>query len=462
MNDTLATEPNGGLTKELQIVSRFGGQIALSQLVQYLIVLTDIMMMARLDGPSLAAGLLINSVYVVIYVTSFGLLQGMMPMASRAAATEDNATFSDAVFSGLRISVAASLILSVVIISFVVLLEPLGYDAMFSHQCFAYVAYILPGYVLSILLIGLRNILIALGRTHLFGVITFLSALLNAVLNAVFAFGALGGPNIGLAGIGLATTVVDLSLFAIFSFLVVQAIRSRSVPGARPLRKPIRAVLRIGVPTAAIFFIETSMFSGVLFVVGRNDAEFLVVLGLIFQYETMAMMIPIGMSQATVQRVSIAIASGSVAAARLLTVTWASLLVVAVYLTILALVQFAFQINPSRLLVVGAPLEVTLLIDLDKTQLYAFAIIFFHAFIIVIASVLRGLEDVRSSLWIVLACYWGAGLGLAIVVIEFSGRDAETSVGIVAVAMLMSFLTIVIKLYSKLRQWKADQSRTQS
>ena len=437
----------------------FGGQIALSQLVQYVIVLTDIVMMARLGEVSFAAGLLINSFYVVIYVTSFGLLQGMLPIASRSAATEDSAVFSHTIRTGLQIAVVAGLVLATAVFIFATILKPLGYETAFAHQAFAYVLYILPGYVLSILLIGLRNILIALGQTRFFSVITIFAALLNAGLNAVFAFGVLGGPELGLAGIGLATTVVDLILFGLFGLLVKRAIRGRYVPGTRPLGTPVRIILQIGVPTALIFFIETSMFSGMLFIVGRNDTAFLVVLGLIFQYEAMAIMVPVGLSQAAVQRASVAATSGAVAARRISTMIRASLLIVALYIIGLAVVQFGFQLNFPQLLIVGTPLDASLLAALDTTQGYAFAIILFHAFVIVVAGILRGLEDVNSSFWIVLVCYWGVGLGLGVALIEFRGDGAEISVAIVTGAMLLSFLSIMFKLNSVLRQLKIDQMK---
>ena len=54
--------------------------------------------------------------------------------------------------------------------------------------------------------------------------------------------------------------------------------------------------LRVGPPTAGIFLIETMLFTGMMFLLGRNNTEFLASLGLIFQYATMAMMIPIGLS----------------------------------------------------------------------------------------------------------------------------------------------------------------------
>ena len=50
------------------------------------------------------------------------------------------------------------------------------------------------------------------------------------------------------------------------------------------------------------------LFTGLMPLVGRKNTEFLASLGLIFQYATMAMMIPIGLSQATVQRVPVSVA----------------------------------------------------------------------------------------------------------------------------------------------------------
>lgn len=454
MDKKLATGPKGRFGEELNIIFSFGGQIALSQLAQYLIVLTDIVMMARLGEVSFAAGLLINSFYVFIYVTSFGLLQGMLPIASRSVVTGDSAVFSHTVRTGLQIAMVAGPILAAAVFIFAAMLEPLGYETTFAHQAFAYVLYILPGYVLSILLIGLRNVLIALGQTRFFSAITIFAALLNVSLNAILAFGVLGGPELGLAGIGLATTVVDFILFGVFSLLVRRAIRGRYVSAARPLGTSLHIILQIGVPTALIFFIETSMFSGILFIVGRSDTAFLVVLGLIFQYEAMAIMVPVGLSQAAVQRASVAAASGAIAARRISTMIQASLLIVALYVIGLAVLQFGFQLNFPQLLIVGTSLDASLLAALDATQGYTFAIILFHAFVIVIAGILRGLEDVRSSFWIVLVCYWGVGLGLGVALIEFRGYGAELSVTIVAGAMLLSFLSIMFKLNSVLRKLK--------
>ena len=462
MTTALKSEPMTGVPYELRWLSRFGGQIAASQLVQYLIVLTDIIMMAHLGGISLAVGLLINSVYVVIYITTFGLMQGMLPLASKAIATGDAVTFSNTVRAGFRTSLGAAVVLVIAVALFGTELEFFGYPDEYAQESFSYIIYILPGYFLSIILIALRNVLISVGRTQHFALIAILSALLNAVLNYAFAFGSFGFPTMGLAGIGLATSIVDLLLLVIFYTIAKYALRGLNIPRSTQIRPAFQAILRIGIPTASIFFVETTMFSGILFVVGRSDPDFLIALGLILQYETMAVMIPIGLSQAVVQRSAVAAANAKDSPKMLPTIMWASLGLVVIYLAMLATIQFGVGVNFPELLVVGTTLNGSIQALLDNYQIYAFAIIACHSLVIVIAGILRGLEDVRSSMLTVIACYWGTGLFLAFIVIEIAGYDADLSIKVIAFAMLLSLLSILLKLNLSLQQWKTNHWRADS
>ena len=124
---------------------------------------------------------------------------------------------------------------------------------------------------------------------------------------------------------------------------------------------------------------------------------------------------------------------------------------VVLYLSLLAVLQFLFEINFPELLVAGAPLDASILDAIDRAQAFTFAIIVFHAMIIVVAGILRGIEDVQASLRIVVICYWGAGLGLGFMLIEVAEYGVERSVEIVAFAMLLSMLSIFLKLNTALR-----------
>ena len=80
--------------------------------------------------------------YIVIYVTAFGLMQGTLPAAARAAAMGDNAVFRTVSIIGWHISLLVGLFLSLAVVSFALVLEPLGYDAVFAVEGASYALWI--------------------------------------------------------------------------------------------------------------------------------------------------------------------------------------------------------------------------------------------------------------------------------------------------------------------------------
>jgi len=66
-------------------------------------------------------------------------------------------------------------------------------------------------------------------------------------------------------------------------------------------------------------------------------------------------------------------------------------------------------------------------------------------------SILRGIGEVQSSLWIVLICYWGAELGLGVYLIEVAGYLVENSIKVVAIAKLLSLISILLRFTKTLR-----------
>ena len=70
------------LKSEITALGIFGGRIALSELVLFSIFLTDVLMLGLISELSLSAALLVNSSFVLCFVTSLGFLQGALPLAS--------------------------------------------------------------------------------------------------------------------------------------------------------------------------------------------------------------------------------------------------------------------------------------------------------------------------------------------------------------------------------------------
>jgi hypothetical protein len=69
------------LRSEMLRLSLFGGRLAVSELILFSLFLTDILMLGMIGELSLTAALLVNSCFVLCYVTALGLLQGGLPIA---------------------------------------------------------------------------------------------------------------------------------------------------------------------------------------------------------------------------------------------------------------------------------------------------------------------------------------------------------------------------------------------
>ena len=67
------------------------------------------------------------------------------------------------------------------------------------------------------------------------------------------------------------------------------------------------------------------------------------------------------------------------------------------------------------------------------------------------AGILRGIGDVQSGLWIVQIFYWGAELGLGVYLIEVAGYLVENSIKVVAIAKLLSLISILLRFTKTLR-----------
>ena len=109
-----------------------------------------------------------------------------------------------------------------------------------------------------------------------------MNAVLNYLLGFGFSFGGIAFAGMGISGIGLASSLGDCILFGGFVYLLFKnGFHPRHFPisdmgsgiGAvwRALRPYLAPTLAIGIPVGILFFIDTTLFSVALIVVGRHD-----------------------------------------------------------------------------------------------------------------------------------------------------------------------------------------------
>ena len=127
--------------------------------------------------------------------------------------------------------------------------------------------------------------------------------------------------------------------------------------------------------------------------------------------------------------------------------TQASIYVTLAYVMLLAVIYFGAGINVPTLLLFDKSSHTALTAILDRFMVLGFLVAALHTFVIVLASILRGLLDVNTSMFVSLTCYWGVGPGLTLLLVEVI--DLGTSFGLVsvAVALAVSVISIIWKLW---------------
>ena len=180
----------------------------------------------------------------------------------------------------------------------------------------------------------------------------------------------------------------------------------------------------LGIPVGAIFFTEALLFTGSNVLMGYIGKVELAAHGIVLLWLNIALMVPVGVSQAAMARVASLLGQGDRETMRQ-----------AVIVSLVA--GTAISTIIGGLLAAGSDSVVHLTLwsrSAAGADVVAVARDFFRfcavvqllsGLIIVMASILRGLRDTNRVLWLVMLGYWGVGLGGAVLFafgLGFGGR----------------------------------------
>ena len=451
------------LREEMISLSLFGGRLALAELILFSVFLTDILLLGLMGEINLSGVLLANAAFVLCYVTALGFLQGALPLASQRFEVGDRGGYHAIVAMSLLLGGGMAVLVLLIFLVFPFALRLFDYQPDLIAESWRYISWVLPAYMLAMIYIPVRNGVIATGSSRWFLTLSLVTLVLNAGVSYLLGFGiSLGGltiPGMGTSGIALASTIVDSMLFAGFVWLLhrsgfrlsgipVDALTTRRWP---VVRRQLAPAMAIGIPIGIVFFVDSTLFSSALMLAGRHDVQGMAAIGLIFEWSALAIMVPVGLSEAIVQRVASATGNAGPQRAIIASITKAALMVCTVYVALLATIHFGLGINVPVYFIVDAAAHPDLVARLDDLALLGFLVAALHAVIIVLAAILRGLLDVRTSMVTTLVCYWGIGLGLTVLFIEILRLDVWYALLAVVIALATSTAVIALRLRLRLR-----------
>jgi len=427
---------------------RLAGPLAVAQLAQMAMGITDTVLLGTLGGDALAAGGLANSLFITVAVVLQGVLTSVSVLVSQARGARRDTEVPGLYWTGMLLT-AALVIPAFALFS---VAEPLllavGEPPMLARDAGIYMDALRWGAPGAMLAIGLmRAFLPAIGQGGMILWVSLAASLVNGLLCYGLVHGAWGLPALGLRGPALAE-VIAMSGGALAILIMVHgrpALR-RFVAWRRPRLPVMGAMLRLGIPVGATFAVEAGLFLAVGLLIGLLGPVPLAAQQVALNIVSVSFMIPLAIAQAANVRVGHRVGARDIPGARR-----AGLVAIGLGAAFEAVSALTLLLAPDA--IVGLYLDPALPANAGAITialgLVNVAIVFQVADGVqsVASGALRGLGDTRVPFLLATVAYWGVGFPAAWLLTMRAGRGAAgawwglaASLMVVAVLLTLRFL----------------------
>ncbi len=428
--------------------------IALTNLSQIALLLTDTLLVGRLGTEALAAVTIGVNLYWAVLAPTFGLALAAAPLLAQARGAGRRA---DAPRRGwmreMRRSARQALwaVAALTVPTWALLwhaealLLLLGQEPAIAALAGGYVRALMWGLPLLGAFVALRGFLAAMERPGLALLVSLLGIGVNALLVWALVFGEFGAPRLGVAGAGWASTLAELFMVLALLGLIERDRQLRRFRLLGRLWRPdwprFREVFRVGLPIAGQMWLEIGVFSVAALVVGWLGAVPVAAHAIAVQAATATFMVPMGIGQAATARVGLAAGAGDAAgAARAGSVAVA---LGAGFMAAMALLIVAGAgALPWLFLAAGDPDAPAVAASAAVLLVIAGLFQLADGVQAVAAGALRGLRDTRVPMLFAALGYWGVGLPVGLLLgfplgFGASGVWIGLAAGLAVVAALM-------------------------
>lgn len=408
--------------KDYREIVMLAAPIAGIQFAQVALTTTDLLMMGLLGTEAVAAGGLAMLLYNQLRTMSVGMVTGVGNMVAAAIGRGERrtgtGTIDDQARQEVRNVIRAALLLATltavaaafVLTGFGSILILLGQSRSIVDLATPIILMLAPGLVPMIWLNVLRQFAVGMRRAGSLLAVTIISIAVNALLNAVFIYGWLGIPKLGLLGIGLSTTLVQIWTFAIYLRTVKRDERLNDLLALDVWKADwatLSRIAKMGTPISLTYGSEAAITSIATVLMGTFGPVALAASNVVNQLAYIVYQLNIGLSQGSSILVSRRVGKGEMAkipavAARTFGISF----------SIMALIAIVYVIAPDLVL------QPFLSADADPDVLALAAILLWFAIAHqfckgaqnICIGLLRGLNNTKAGLSNTLIGYWGVGI----------------------------------------------------
>src|SRR5712672_2618324 len=307
----VAAAPGSRLARELTETLKLAVPIALTQLGQIAMMTTDLALIGRLGDEAVAAAALAHTVFFVCVTFGMGLMSAVAPLAAQAFGARNPRL----VRRSLRVGLWAGLLISLPMMAFPLygeqILVMLGQAPATASLAQQYLMGLAWGITPGLWFLAIRGFMGAVNRPEPGLWITLAAIPANAVLVYLLIHGAWGLPRLELFGAGLATTIINFSMFVAGLWFAYRRppFRKYQVLGRiwRVDWMLMRQLIVIGAPISISFLLEYGLFAAAALLMGLISTTALAAHQIALQVTAILFMVPLGIGIAATVRVGHAV-----------------------------------------------------------------------------------------------------------------------------------------------------------
>lgn len=421
--------------------------LILANLSGSLIHATDVFLLGKLGPQTLAAGALATNLVMSISIFGMGLMIATAPMIASEIGRQRNSVrdVRRTVRQGLWMVVSFCVPIWFLLWFAEDIFRALGQPEALATGATQMVHTLMWSMAPFLGMTVMRSFLSAKEATIWTLYVSLFGVGANAVLNYGLILGNFGFPQMGLAGAGLGSSIVNLAMFAIMVAIVVlhPDFRRYRLFGRfwRADWPRYRTIFRLGLPIGFTMGFEASVFSAAVFLMGLISTASVAAHAVALQIASLTFMVPLGLAQATTVRVGMGY--GRRDPQEISRAGWAGFVLGVGFMCVTAVMMWLFP-RPMIGLFVDAGTPAGMTVTQLAVTFLAVAAVFqvVDGAQVMGAAMLRGLHDTRVPMLFALFGYWvigiGVGAGLAFPMgLEGLGVWIGLATGLAVVSVLM-------------------------
>jgi len=383
---------------------RIGAPLMATQLIQMATGFFDTVMMGRVGPTELAAVAIGTGLWHTLFLFALGILMALSPIVAQLHGAGRLGEIAPVVRQSLWLAALLGGLCFLALRHSSPLLRLVGVESAIIPVVDAYLCALSWGMWPIFFGMALRLFSEGIGRTRPVLLISLPGLIVNVAADYALIFGHWGFPALGAVGCGIATA---LGMLTLLIGMIAVLLLDRSYHGYALFRcwdwpdwRMVRPLLALGLPIGIGLFLETAVFAAVALLLGTLGAVAAAAHQVTLNVAAMTFMIPLGLSMATTVRVGHALGRGDPGAARFSGFTGIGLS--GLFMAAMAVLMFIghqaiarlYTSDPVIVAVAAGLLQLAALFQIsDGLQVGAL-------------GALRGLQDTRWPMLIVLVAYW--------------------------------------------------------